>query len=127
MRAVDTNVLVRVFTGDDAEQAARAKEFMRPGAWVSHIVLVETIWVLRSVYERNRREIQQIVELLLSNESVVLEQPNVVAAALELFTKNGSVTFSDCLILCVAKNAGHTPLGTFDAKLAKIDGVRRIA
>jgi len=122
MRAVDTNVLVRIFTRDDAKQAKAAEEFMRPGAWVSHIVLVETIWVLQSVYEQKRRDIRQVVELLLSNESVVLEEPNVIASALELFVKNSSLSFSDCLIAAVAKKAGHTPLGTSDPKLAKVEG-----
>ena len=51
MRAVDTNVLVRLMTRDDAKQAALADEFIERGAWVSHLVLVETTWVLSTVYE----------------------------------------------------------------------------
>jgi len=122
MRAVDTNILVRLFTGDDPKQAERAKQFVRPGAWVSHIVLVETLWVLQSVYDRTNKEIGQAVALLLSNESVILQEPEVVAAALNLFTRNKGVSFSDCLMLSLAQRSGHSPLGTFDVKLAKIDG-----
>lgn len=122
MRAVDTNVLVRLFTEDDPKQAERAKQFMRPGVWVSHIALVETLWVLQSVYGRTRQDLGRAVELLLSNESVILQEPEVVAAALNLFIENKGVSFSDCLMLCLARKAGHTPLGTFDTKLAKIDG-----
>lgn len=51
MRAIDTNVLVRLITGDDARQAAAAAAFVRSGAWVSHLVLAETSWVLTSVYD----------------------------------------------------------------------------
>ncbi len=51
MRAVDTNVLVRLLARDDAAQAEAAEAFVAGGAWVSHVVLVETIWVLESVYE----------------------------------------------------------------------------
>jgi len=51
MRAVDTNVLLRLVTRDDAKQAARADDFVANGAWVSHFVLAETSWVLSSVYE----------------------------------------------------------------------------
>lgn len=50
MRAVDTNVLVRLVVRDDDEQAAAAEEFVAAGAWVSHLVLAETLWVLTSVY-----------------------------------------------------------------------------
>ncbi|MGD9629104.1 MAG: PIN domain-containing protein [Pyrinomonadaceae bacterium] len=122
MRAVDTNVLVRLFTEDDPKQAERAKRFMRAGAWVSHIALVETLWVLQSVYGRTKQDLRRAVELLLSNESVTLQEPEAVAAALNLFTENKGVGFSDCLTLSLALKAGHTPLGTFDTKLAKIDG-----
>jgi predicted nucleic acid-binding protein len=34
MRAVDTNVLVRLIARDDSRQAASAEAFIQPGAWV---------------------------------------------------------------------------------------------
>ena len=60
MRAVDTNVVVRYLTGDQPEQAARAREVFRAGqVFVSTTVLLESDWVLRSVYgsphRRSRR------------------------------------------------------------------------
>ncbi len=39
MRAVDTNVLVRLLTRDDPKQLAAAEAFVKPGAWVSRLVL----------------------------------------------------------------------------------------
>ena len=51
MNAVDTNVLVRLLTRDDAEQTVAAEAFVAPGAWISQVVLVETLWVLESVYD----------------------------------------------------------------------------
>ena len=50
MRAVDTNVLIRLLTRDDAKQVLAAEEFIARGAWVSQIVLMEAVWVLDSVY-----------------------------------------------------------------------------
>lgn len=47
MRAVDTNVLVRLATRDDAKQVAAAEAFIAKGAWVPHLVLAETIRRLR--------------------------------------------------------------------------------
>ena len=51
MRAVDTNVLVRLVTRDDRKQVAAAESFVSKGAWVSTLVLVEATWVLAAVYE----------------------------------------------------------------------------
>ena len=52
MRAVDTNVLVRLITRDDAKQVAVAEAFVAKGAWVPHVAIAETTWVLASVYDR---------------------------------------------------------------------------
>ena len=53
MRSVDTNVLIRALTGDDPVQSPAAGAFIQANApvWVSLVVLVETIWVLESVYD----------------------------------------------------------------------------
>jgi predicted nucleic-acid-binding protein len=55
MRAVDTNVLVRLITRDDTRQAASADLFVQRGAWVSILALAEATWVLATVYERSAR------------------------------------------------------------------------
>jgi predicted nucleic-acid-binding protein len=55
MRAPDTNVLVRLITRDDKQQVAAADAFIASGAWVPHLALAETIWVLASVYDRSLR------------------------------------------------------------------------
>lgn len=51
MRAVDTNVLVRLVTRDDPKQVAAAESFVHRGAWVSTLVLMEATWVLTAVYD----------------------------------------------------------------------------
>ena len=49
MRAVDTNVLVRLIVRDSPEQVRVADSFIAGGAWVSHLVLAEAMWVLDAV------------------------------------------------------------------------------
>jgi predicted nucleic-acid-binding protein len=128
MRAVDTNVLIRLLTGDDARQAAAAESFLAAAgqAWISHVVLVETVWVLESVYDRGRSEIAAAIDTLLDHESLVLQEADVVQKALGLFRKARSVGFSDYLVLETARKAGHLPLGTFDKALSALDGAERI-
>jgi predicted nucleic-acid-binding protein len=127
MRAVDTNVLVRLVTRDDQRQVKAAEAFVARGAWVSHIVLVESVWVLTSVYDRGPSEIATAVEMLLSHKHLTLQDPDVVVAALAHYLEKPALGFSDCLVLEVARKAGHLPLGTFDRNLSKLEGAQRLA
>jgi predicted nucleic-acid-binding protein len=126
MRAVDTNVLVRLVTRDDVRQVAAAEAFISKGAWVPHLALAETTWVLSSVYDREPGAIAAAVEMLLNHEHLTLQDPETVTAANERFRETPKLGFSDCLVLEVALKAGHRPLGTFDRHLGRIEGVQRL-
>jgi predicted nucleic-acid-binding protein len=126
MRAVDTNIVVRIVTRDDEDQAAAADEFIARGAWISHLVLAEAAWVLTSVYRIGHTEVARILEMLLNHESLTVEDPDVVAAALVHYRSRPKIGFSDCLVLEIAKKAGHLPLGTFDRDLSKFEGTERL-
>lgn len=126
MRAVDTNVLVRLMARDDAKQIALAEAFVAPGAWVPHLAVAEATWVLVSVYDRQPEAIATAVEMLLSHEHLTVQDSETVAAAVAQFRKQPRVGFSDCLMLEVARKAGHMPLGTFDRSLGKLDGAQRL-
>lgn len=126
MRAVDTNILVRLLVRDDAAQVKVAENFVAKGAWVSNLVLVEALWVLDAVYERSPSQLAKAIDLLLNHETLTLQDADVVTAALGHFRKRPTLGFSDCLILEIARKAGHLPVGTFDKNLAKSDGAQRI-
>lgn len=126
MRAVDTNVLVRLVTRDDPKQVAAAEAFVAPGAWVPQLALAEATWVLASVYDRGAEAIARAVEMLLQHEHLTLQDPDVVAAAVAQFRKKPAVGFSDCLMVEVSRKAGHGPLGTFDRDLGRIEGAERL-
>lgn len=126
MRAVDTNILVRLIARDDERQTAAAETFVTGGAWVSHLVLVEAMCVLGSLYEQPSGKIATAVEILLAHRDLTMQEPDVVAAALDRFRERPKLGFSDCLILEVARRAGHLPLGTFDRDLAKIEGATKL-
>ena len=126
MRAVDTNVLVRLITRDDGRQAASAEAFIAQGAWVSLLALTEATWVLTTVYKRNAADLATAVEMLLNHEHLVLQDSDAIAAALELFRSRPSLGFSDCLMLQAARKAGHLPLGTFDRGLGKVEGAQKL-
>ena len=64
--------------------------------------------------------------MLLSHKHLTLESPEVIAASLGQFRKRPAIGFSDCLVLELARKAGHLPLGTFDRDLSKLQGAERL-
>ena len=126
MRAVDTNILVRLLTRDDVKQVAAAEAFVANGAWVPHLAVAEASWVLTSVYERGPDAVATAVEMLLSHERLTVQDAEVVAAAVAQFRRYPKIGFSDCLMVEVARKAGHVPLGTFDRDLSRIEGTQRL-
>lgn len=126
MRAVDTNVLVRLVTRDDQAQVASAEAFVEKGAWVSHLVLAETTWALGAAYDLDHATIATAIGMLLHHKSLTLQDADVVTAALEHYRRRPALGFSDCLVLEIARKAGHTPLGTFDRNLSKLEDTERL-
>jgi len=67
MVAVDTNVLVRLLTGDEPEQAAATRRlFASEPIWIAKTVLLETGWVLRGLYGFEESEIRDGFTKLLA-------------------------------------------------------------
>ncbi|HVY93801.1 MAG TPA: type II toxin-antitoxin system VapC family toxin [Bryobacteraceae bacterium] len=126
MRAIDTNVLVRILAEDDLAQLASAAKFIQPGAWISDLALAEAVWVLGANYKLTPAEQARAIEMLLDHQELVLQNPEAVKAALQLFRSRPALGFSDCLILELARQAGHLPLGTFDRSLAKAAGAQKL-
>ena len=126
MRAVDTNVLVRLLIRDDEKQVASAEAFVAKGAWISHPVLMETAWILREHYDLGHDDIGKTFAMLLQNQLVTVQDREVLEAALSRYRQRPALGFADCLILEVARKAGHLPLGTFDKALARLEGAERL-
>ena len=126
MRAVDTNVLVRLVTRDNENQVRAAESFIGTGAWVSQLVLAETTWVLAAVYELGHAEIATAIEMLLNHRDLTVQDSDTVGAALDRYRNRPALGFADCLILEIARKAGHLPLGTFDRNLNKLAGAEKL-
>ncbi|MFO0464288.1 MAG: hypothetical protein ACK5YU_08845, partial [Burkholderiales bacterium] len=78
------------------------------------------------LYERTPSQIAKSIEILLNHLSLTLQDSEVVAAALEKYNSRPSIGFSDCMVLEIARKAGHSPLGTFDKNLAKLGETQRL-
>jgi len=121
MRAVDTNVMVRMLVADDAAQTARAEAFLVAGrpVWVSVVVLVETVWVLRAVYGWKKAQLLALLDTATASKDFGLQAIGAVRAALELY-RASKADFPDCLALELARAEGHVPFATFDEDTAML-------
>ncbi len=129
MVAVDTNVLVRLLTGDDPRQAARAEALFRAEEiWVAKTVLLETEWVLRALYHFRAEEVGRALQRLAGLPHVQLEGAAAVARALEWQVQG--LDFADALHL--ASRGGAEAFVSFDrdlvrqARRAGVRGVRTV-
>lgn len=122
MRAVDTNVLVRLIVRDDPAQVESAEAFVAQGAWVSQLVLAETVGVLESVYGLRRTQVATVVAMLVEHDRLTLQDEDVIRGAHSAFEHDRLVGFTDCLIVEAARKAGHLPVGTFDKAMSRTEG-----
>jgi predicted nucleic-acid-binding protein len=121
---LDTNVLVRYLAQDDARQSDAATRLIedqlsaeRPG-FVSHVSLVELVWVLESCYESSKSEIAEVLRRLLHAKQILAQDAETVWKALRRF-EAASADFADCLIDSVGKASQCEFTATFDKQAAR--------
>lgn len=127
MIGIDTNVLVRYLVQDDPEQSALATGLLESltsanPAFVSQVVLVETVWVLRSRYAADAPQIDHVLETLLRTEAIAVERADVVWRALRRFRKS-QAAFPDAMVSELAFAAGCDQIYSFDRGAAKRSGM----
>jgi len=98
MTAADTNLVVRLLTQDDKKQSAIANTiFATQEVWIAKTVLLETCWVLESVYGFSSTNVRGALLLLVGLPNVRLEDDEAVVPAIELMAKG--LEFADGLHL----------------------------
>lgn len=116
MIAIDTNILVRLVTRDDAVQAKRAAAlFKHEEIYVGKTVLLESEWVLRFSYELARPVILSALKNAVGLPQVTVEDSPAVAEAFDLFETG--MDFADALHLASSREA--VQFATFDERLKK--------
>jgi predicted nucleic-acid-binding protein len=114
--AVDTNVVVRLLTGDDPAQFARVhKLFESETIFLPKTVVLETEWVLRSLYGLSAMDIVRALAALVALPQVRSEDASAIVEALE-FSRRG-LDFADALHLASSRTAER--FATFDRSLIR--------
>lgn len=130
MAALDTNILVRWLTNDDAKQSALVAKLFDEAInkdtrlYVTVTVMLELEWVLRARYHFDRQTVTAALNALLDVTELEFQTEPALEQALWLFKQTGSRDFADCLHIALANQAGQGPLLTFDERASKIDGAR---
>ena len=118
MISIDTNVLVRLLTGDNKAQALKAQQlFSSEHIYITKTVILETEWVLRCAYEFQRADIANAFTKLLGQKDVTVEDSHHIARAASML--HNGMDFSDALHLACSKSY---MFATFDRKLKKKAG-----
>ncbi|MFM8278338.1 MAG: type II toxin-antitoxin system VapC family toxin [Cyanobium sp.] len=114
--ALDTNLLVRLLTGDDPEQARRVADLIdaSPACFVPITVVLELEWVLRGAYRLERGAVIAALEGLMAIRQVHLEQEDLVRQALAW--QQQGLDLADALHLL--RSEGCARFATLDRALA---------
>jgi predicted nucleic-acid-binding protein len=131
MIGLDTNVLLRFFAQDDERQSKLADEMMasltrdNPG-WIGLATVLEFMWAMSKPMRLPKPVVCNALDQLLSINSIVVDQSNVVALALRQFRATHA-DFADCLISLSARAAGCSKTVTFDKIAARDAGMELLA
>ena len=127
MIGLDTNILVRYLTQDDALQSAKAREIVerrlteeKPG-FVSIVAMVEVVWVLERAYRLRPQQIVGAVERMLQTDVLVVENEQEVFTA-TIALKEGRGSFAGAVISALGARVGCSSTLTFDRKALRLPG-----
>lgn len=112
---VDTNVLIRAVVRDDEKQAVAADKILKSAEIIAVTLpcLCEFVWVLRRLYEFDRKDIAAAIRALADTANVTLNRP-AVEAGLAILTAGGD--FADGLIAYEGSWLGAETFVSFDKK-----------
>lgn len=126
MKAIDTNILVRFLVRDDEKQAKLVYRRLKDAEGKKEVLLVplfvvlETIWVLESIYDVSRAEILDSLDELLLMPVLNFETPEVIQRLI-VSARETTLDLSDLLIAHSARRLGCDSVITFDKRAAKLD------
>ncbi len=128
--AFDTNVLIRHYLTDPDEPHqshvahALVEDALESGSiiYLSHVVLVEAIWVLRSRYKLPKKSMIAFLRSTITDAPFTVPNPVLVDRAIKRFARS-KADFADCLIAAEADEANCHSTYSFDQNLDRLSGV----
>jgi predicted nucleic acid-binding protein len=124
---LDTNILIRHLTGDPADQARRATQFLadQDELLVTDLVLAEMVYVLESFYEVAPSAVAEMARAVLAFPAVSVVNPDLLLRAIELYELE-RLDFADAYLVAAAEVSGVGVVASFDRRIDRIDSVQRL-
>lgn len=125
---LDTNVLIRFLTHDAPKQSKKADALFRQAAEgkclliLDKIVLVETVWVLETIYDHPRDKIAESLAKLITKPGIRCEEAQTMIDSLYRY-KQTKLDIVDCFLAAQAAAEGDA-VATFDKGFGKFDDVQ---
>ena len=127
MKGIDTNILLRLFVGDDPKQQRQALAFIETNLeadgpfYVNRVVICEFAWSLARLYGYDRAQISIALERLILTSAFLVEDAALIHDAIGVYKSGGD--FADAVVAASNFEAGCTSTITLDATAARrIDG-----
>lgn len=123
---LDTNVLVRHFTGDPPEAATRATNALASAdrLLLTDLVFAECVYVLESFYEVERVRVAELMRAALGFPSIATLDPATLLRALAAYELH-RLDFAEAYLVAQAEATGVGEILSFDRAIDKVDGVVR--
>lgn len=124
MQAIDTNVLVRLLVRDDQDQSTKVYRLLKTAeqkqkqVFVSHLVVLETAWVLKSNYHKSRDDIILALDSLIKLPVLFFENKETIESLIDT-AKRSNFDLADIFIVEIARHHACKCVWTFDKKASK--------
>ena len=127
----DTNIFLRFLTRDDVEKAEACRMLLEQAERgevnlvISHLVLAELAWTLKSYYHLSRQEIAENLRELLNLRSIRVSHKALLLRAVQLY-EQFNVDFTDAYNVAEMEKRSIRHIYSYDEDFDKL-GVERIA
>lgn len=116
---LDTNVIIRFLTGDKDKKYRNLYSFFeslekgKKHVVIKHIVLFQTIFVLKSVYQIKKEKIVESLLDLLKYRGIAIKDKKIITRTLEIWRDNNN-EIVDCYLVASLENDDQNILYSYD-------------
>lgn len=128
MRAfVDTDILIRHLTGDPPDLAARVTRFLEDAdeLLLAELIVAETVYVLESFYEVERRRVAELARAVLAFSAVRVVDAGLLLRAVEVYELE-RLDFAEAYLVASAGRSGVAVVASFDRSIDRVQTVTRV-
>ena len=131
MRFIDTNIFIRFLTNDIPQKADACEKIFKKAVakkealFTTDLVIAEIVWVLESIYELQKEEVQDRVEKILNTPNLICPHRNLILSALTLYSEK-NIDYIDAYNALVLKDEGIEELYSYDKDYDRIDWLTRL-